>query len=235
MAIVKFGGSIAGLRGTIGGITYSANASSNYAKAWAKGPRSQTLAAATERARLASWAPRWAALNAFQVASWNTYAAAAAQAKTDPLGQTYYASGFNWFVECNTARALCGLAYALAAPANPAPAAPAITLPYFFQSPGNVGRHYIPIASWTATNYLLAYAWVSNRTTLATIPMSRYVFLRGVLGTISGGNYQFNIDGYSQTKLGTLSPGLRLYHLCYTMQPEGRCSPPSFYQSNVLT
>lgn len=234
MAIIQMGQLVAGIRGTVGGVTYSANASGPYAKLWARGPRPTSTAASNERRRLSTWGPRWLAMNPLLRSGWDTYAALPAQAKTNSLGQTYYASGFNWFVEINTARELCGLAYTTSTPSNPAPAAPVGFTFYLRAYPAANSAYYTALANWTGTNYLLAYLWVSNHTAQLAVPLARYVFVRGLLGSVAGPNYAFSMAAYPTDKLGQLTQGLRAFHLLYTMEPGGRCSAPAFYVGNVM-
>lgn len=99
MAILKFGVIVTGIRGSIGGTTFSQNGSSAYAKAWAQGPQPKSSKQQAQCAALGSMGAYWKALTVAQRAAWDTYAALPAQALTNSLGLTYYASGWNWFVK----------------------------------------------------------------------------------------------------------------------------------------
>lgn len=234
MALIQLGGLVSGLRGTVGGVTYSANASSNYAKAWAKGPRSQTALASLERSRLATWGPLWRAMSAAQRTAWDTYAALAAQAKTNSLGDTYYASGFNWYVEINDARTRAGLAVTSTTPANPAPAAPAYATFYLRAPATDTLDVYINKLFWTSGNYLAVYLWVDSRITLTYIPMAWYFWIDHDDQADSGAEWRFALTTPWRAKNITVTAGQRCYWLVYAMQPEGRMSAPAFFQSNVL-
>ena len=59
--------------------------------------------------------------------NWNTYAAAVAQAKTNSLGQTYYASGWNWFCAMNTINQILGRSIYVLGPTNAVLGAPTLT------------------------------------------------------------------------------------------------------------
>lgn len=127
MAIVKIGAPLSGIRGTIGGITYSANGAGPYCRQWSRGSDPGSPKQATQRAYLARMPQAWAALTAAQRTAWDTFAALAAQALTNSLGETYYASGFNWFCKCNTRLLRSGRSLITATPTQARPAAPTIS------------------------------------------------------------------------------------------------------------
>lgn len=102
MAKIKLGPMIVGIRGTIAGITFSANQSGDYAKKWARSSNPRTALQTTQRNRLAAFASVWRNLTAAQRTAWATYAALPAQQLTDSLGLAYFTTGFNWFVSVNT-------------------------------------------------------------------------------------------------------------------------------------
>jgi hypothetical protein len=166
--------------------------------------------------------------------NWAVYAAGAAQAKTNSLGETYYASGFNWYVEINDARTRAGLAITASVPVNPAPAAPSQDSVYIRGTPTNTFDHFILLANWTAANYLVSYLWISSRLTLISVPMARYIFIHTRLGVVNGPEYRFDISTQFRTRYPTVRQGQRAYMVLYAMTPEGRMSAPWFKQANVL-
>lgn len=99
MTIVKFGAPVSGLRGTIGGVTYSANQAGPYAKLWSRGSNVRTPAQTANRASLAALAAHWRSIDPADRADWDTFAADPAQELTNALGETYYISGFLWWVK----------------------------------------------------------------------------------------------------------------------------------------
>ena len=127
MAIVKFGPTVAGIRGTIAGITFSANKASPYAKAWAKGANPTTALQTDQRSRLGSLPNAWRALTGVQQAAWDTFAALPAQDLLNSLGETYSISGFGWYVKVNARLLAMGRAVRTPVPTQARPAAPAIT------------------------------------------------------------------------------------------------------------
>lgn len=126
MAITKIGAPLSGIRGTIGGITYSANGSGPYAKLWAQPPHKNTVKQAVQRSYQSEMPALWNAMTDVQRAAWRTFAADPAQELTNSLGEAYYASGFNWFTKCNVRLLRMGLATIVPVPTQARPAAPTI-------------------------------------------------------------------------------------------------------------
>lgn len=126
MARIKLGALLAGLRGTIGGITFSANGSGLFAKAWARGPNPRTTPQNAQRNILTTFASGWRSLSGANQATWIAYAALPAQDLEDSLGETYSISGFNWFIRINTHLALAGRAQRDIAPVSVRPIAPTV-------------------------------------------------------------------------------------------------------------
>lgn len=124
MAIVKFGVPIVGARGAIGGIVFSANKAGPYARIWSKGSNPRTAAQSEQRGILTAFASNWRNLTQAQRDDWDDYADDPAQELTNSLGETYFASGFNWYVRINTHLELAGEADRDDAPTLTRPLAP---------------------------------------------------------------------------------------------------------------
>lgn len=127
MAITKIGPPLAGISGTVGGITYSRNKSGTFAKLWAQGSNPQTAKQMKQRSHLAKMPGLWRALTAGQKAWWDLFAALPAQEKFNSLGESYFASGYNWFCTCNVRLIRMGRATIQAIPTQARPAAPTIS------------------------------------------------------------------------------------------------------------
>ncbi len=110
MAVVQFGGTVVGLRGTIGGITFSENGSAAYAKAWARPPAMNAAKQTLQRIRMVDASTGWQALNAGEKTDWNNFAAAPNEIDYDGFGAQRFLSGFQWYCRCVTRRASVGLA-----------------------------------------------------------------------------------------------------------------------------
>jgi len=126
MAITKIGPPLAGIRGTLGGVIYSANKSGPYARAWAPPSNPRTSKQTTERSFLGEMSTAWRNLSDAQRTAWDTFAALGAQELFNSLGESYYASGFNWFTKCNVRLLRLGRAIISAVPTQARPAAPDI-------------------------------------------------------------------------------------------------------------
>jgi len=154
MAIAKFAAPIAGLRGTIGGVTYSANKSGPYVKQWSRSANQRTYNQQVQRAYIAGLASEWRSLSTALKAEWSAFAALPAQELTNSLGEAYYASGFNWFVKCNTRLDRAGRAHITAVPTQARPAAPTLSsfLISYADPPVTVFLNGNPTASTLAPN-----------------------------------------------------------------------------------
>jgi len=136
MAIVKFGATVVGVRGTIAGLTFSHNASSNYVRAWTRSSNPRTASQSVARGQLGSLAIEWRDLTSTQRSGWDYYAGQSAQALTNSLGETYYASGFNWFCRINCQRFRAGWALRTTYPSLSQPSVVSSVLFYFGESGG---------------------------------------------------------------------------------------------------
>ena len=117
---------VVGARGTIGGITFSANQAGPYVKSWSKGSNPQTALHSAQRGILTDFASNWRNLTSAERDDWDDYADDAAQELTNSLGETYFISGFAWYVRINTHLTLAGEADRDDAPTLTRPVAPII-------------------------------------------------------------------------------------------------------------
>lgn len=121
MARIQLGAPATGLRGTIGGITYSENGSGVYAKAWAQGPKKRTAGQQWLRSILSMGGGLWAALTDGERAAWRAFALAPTEIDKDPWGVQYFLSGYHWFIRSQMRRVAVGLAPSATPPSAPAP------------------------------------------------------------------------------------------------------------------
>lgn len=98
MAILKLGPIVVGVRGTIGGITFSENRSGPYAKNWAAGPKSRSSLQTEQRNKLLAAPGGWRYLTDEQKEEWDYWASEGPQQKTNPLGETYFLSGYQAYM-----------------------------------------------------------------------------------------------------------------------------------------
>ncbi len=101
MAIVKFGPTVVGARGTIAGTVFSANKSGPFARGWSRGSNPRSALQSAHRGVIGSMATTWRALTQAQRDDWIDYADDLPQQLTNSLGEDYFASGFNWYVRIN--------------------------------------------------------------------------------------------------------------------------------------
>lgn len=103
MALIKFGGGIVGMAGSIAGTTFSRNRYGAYARARTKPVNPNTAAQQTIRAALAFLTDRWSnTLTAAQRTAWNLYGSNVVM--TNRLGESMNLSGFNHYVRSNMPR-----------------------------------------------------------------------------------------------------------------------------------
>jgi len=117
MALIKFGGGIADMRGSIAGTTFARNRFGAYARNRTKPVNPNSSRQVTARNNLSSVVQAWYdVLTAVQRANWATYAAAVPW--INALGESQYLTGFNMFVRSNLAVVGAGLTRIDAAPST---------------------------------------------------------------------------------------------------------------------
>jgi len=108
MALIKFGGGIIQMAGSIAGNTYARNRYGNYARARTKPTNPNTARQQGIRASLAELTDRWAqTLTANQRTAWNLYGSNVAM--KNRLGETVNLTGFNHYIRSNVIRNRIGL------------------------------------------------------------------------------------------------------------------------------
>jgi hypothetical protein len=102
MALVKYGGGIVQMSGSIAGETFARNRYGNYARARTKPINPKTAFQTLIRSALAFITDRWAqALTAEQRTAWNLYASNVAM--KNKLGEVIHLTGFNHYIRSNIA------------------------------------------------------------------------------------------------------------------------------------
>lgn len=107
MALIKYGGGVVQMSGSIAGDTFARNRYGNYSRARTKpvNPNSDRQVAA--RARIMLLTEEWAdTLTPAQRTAWGSYAAAVAW--NNKLGESIKLSGFNHFIRGNAVALQCG-------------------------------------------------------------------------------------------------------------------------------
>lgn len=101
MALVKFGGGIIQMSGSIAGNTFARNKGGNYVRARTTPVNPNTDRQVAVRSALTDLTVLWSnTLTAAQRTAWNLYGSSVAM--TNKLGEVIYLSGFNHFIRSNT-------------------------------------------------------------------------------------------------------------------------------------
>lgn len=100
MALIRFGGGVVQMSGSIGGDVFARNRYGNYNRARTKPTNPNTARQQQVRAALAFLTDRWAqTLTAANRAAWNLYASNVSM--KNRLGEAIYLSGFNHYIRSN--------------------------------------------------------------------------------------------------------------------------------------
>ncbi|MEE8539994.1 MAG: hypothetical protein V3S54_09260 [Woeseiaceae bacterium] len=140
MAIVKFGPTVVGARGTIAGTIFSANRGGPYARGWSRGSNPSSSLQLAQRSALAQQSSDWRDLTVAQQDDWIDYADDPPQELTNSLGETYFASGPNWFVRINLHLVAAGEATRVDAPTLTRPLAPILDTATRLSTTAGVGN-----------------------------------------------------------------------------------------------
>ena len=101
MALVKFGGGVTQMSGSIGGTTFARNRSGNYARSRTKPVNPNTSGQQTARNAMSDITTRWSTtLTAAQRTAWNLYGSSVLM--TNRLGENINLTGFNHYVRSNS-------------------------------------------------------------------------------------------------------------------------------------
>ena len=103
MALVKLGGGIIQMTGSIGGNTFARNRSGNYVRARTTPVNPRTALQIAIRAAMAELTARWSTiLTPAQRIAWNLYASSVAM--KNRLGESINLTGFNHYIRSNSVR-----------------------------------------------------------------------------------------------------------------------------------
>lgn len=106
MALIKFGGGVAGISGKIGGTVFARNKAGAFARNWSKPVNPVTPAQAAVRAQFANGSAAWGDLTSADRDTWNSEAAL--QTRINRFGETYVPSGRQYFLETYNSLAQTG-------------------------------------------------------------------------------------------------------------------------------
>lgn len=163
MAIIEFGPTVIGARGTVGGLTFSANKSGPYMKAWSRGGNPRTPRQQDNRNIIAKYAVNWGVLSQAERDDWDDYADDPAQELINSLGIDYFTSGFAWFVKINSALEQAGASQRDDAPTKVRLAASTIGALQLFKTAGSeVSRILLAVGSANLTEQHASFVRIFN-------------------------------------------------------------------------
>jgi hypothetical protein len=109
VAIILNGTMVAGISGTVGGVTYSRGHCGPFAKQWAQGSNPQTARQMSVRGLMTQYGAVWNGMGSTLQAAWDAFGLVAPEVIYNRLGQVVTLSGWAWFVKVNQRRASLGL------------------------------------------------------------------------------------------------------------------------------
>ncbi len=219
MAILTFAAPVSGLRGKVGGLVYSANQSGPYLKTFGKGSNPRSFIQTEQRGILVEFAQSWKSLTAGEQSGWDTYAAAAAQEKFNSLGESYFVSGFNWFVAININRKINGQAQLDTAPVAAVPGQPTLQFARFSVTGAVLdSRVLLTAGSSGLTDPLAVYARVFNSDGRQTASQVRI----HLLTEVPSGSRDVVLTDEIDDKFGTIQLGQKCFFEVATQSTEGR-------------
>ena len=123
MANIKLGTLVAGIRGTVGGVTYSQNQTGPYARLWSRGTNARTSKQNTTRGRISGLGQLWKSMTNEARQEWCDFAAAPPELDYNAFHDLLNIGGWRWFTRVNQRLQAVGLATTTDVPSNtPAPA-----------------------------------------------------------------------------------------------------------------
>lgn len=225
MAIIKLGTVVTGIRGTVGGSVFSANASGAYVKQWKMPTNPRTQKQNAQQTFLSSLPGEYRALSFAQQLAWATWAAQPAQAQTNSLGETYYLHAFQWFVKWNTWRHTNGQNIRQDAPTQTQPAAPTLTA-YTVESSPPLAEISYPGGTFSSSQFIVVFADIwPTRSSYFRHPNPR--FLKAQLNPGAG---PFDFTSEFEATLGTPIVGQSSIATVYRQSSQGyRSAPTNIY------
>lgn len=230
MAILKFIPPFDGIRGTSGSSTFTAGTSGPYLKRWRMPAHRARPLQTYSRAILSGFAALWRDLADAQRDAWDTYAADPAQEKFNSLGQSYYASGFNWFCQINRQLITAARAQTEDPPTLGVPAAPLFYLPtvYSPEDAGHLSNLNIAFAGM-ATSDAICFSLLTPGPGILT-PKNNFLLLTAE--DVDGVTILY-IGPYLEALYGAVAVGQRIFFNLHKQNYEGERSPLSPTHADV--
>lgn len=225
MAKISFASPVDEIRGTLNGLVYSSNLAGSYIRRRQNSRTTKTPNRQAAQLNLSDLATQWADITQEQRDDWDTWAAAAPQEHTDSLGNAYYLSGFQSFIEVNLWRRYVDDTLQAAAPTLSKPTTAGIAA---FAAHEYQGDPYVQCYGATTTigsnEIILAVSVrISSKALYST---SNYKFFQTDQVVVGGTTY-FTIDPDDYAEYwGTAHTSHRIYFRGYVQTSEGYRSLP---------
>lgn len=221
MAKYKIGTVVAGIRGTVGGITFSQNKSGIYMKRWRRGSNPRSSKQTSHRGILSDLASAWRDVTESDKADWAAYAIDPAQAQTDPWGVTYYLSGFHWYVKVNTGLIYVGRATTSTPPTAAAPVAPVISTFAAYATGGAASEITWPNGTFGAGEDCVLFVAIASLYGAESAPANQRLILSKQSPGATGETFQSELEA----AFGSISVNQKVWAFLYKQSSEGRRGP----------
>lgn len=229
MAKVLFGNGIAGMRGKLGGMIFSANGSGAYVKTYARPSRLHTENQNNPILIVAYAGTWWNSLDQAERDDFDAFAADPCEIDFDPWGNQRFLSGFQWFTRCISRRWACGESDYEAVPHAPAQAA--ITGLALDILPPGEGNSYV---SWDASQFgadLAAIVHISATSSASLQTQNKYSFQ--VLAKYDPDDEEEDITDALAYYFPFLAPGWRIFAKAWKQSIHGDRSPVAVTSATV--
>lgn len=232
MAVCRLGTTVVGLRGTIGGITYSWNKSGPTAKVFSRPPKSAAPYQQLCRGNMARWGAIWRALTPGEKGDWDLFAKSPPETDYDKFGIPVLRSGFQWLCRLNQRRILLPFGPLSLAPVATVQVIPIITA-FTCQTPsGSPGTTFYEHSDTEFGATDLAYAFVSLTPSVGVQQVRRGYQLVGI--DLPVGQTVTDNTGLMITKYTWWPPGWNATLRVYRQNFDGIRSVPAVVVTTVI-
>lgn len=219
MAIVSFGVTVVGIRGTVGGATFSANKAGPYVRAWSRPTNPRSIAQQVSRGAMTQCGPAWQNATGAERAGWDALAVTDPEPHFNSLGDPVTLSGWGYFLMCNKRRLRNGQAISAAFPTGTEATRPASVTPSTFAAVA--GTPAALTATWAtggiaATDYAVLKVNVIPSPVSAFIP-NRLYWIGTVLGTVGS----FDLGASFSAQFGEVQAGWTVAGQFYIQRASG--------------
>ena len=229
MARIKLGQLVVGIRGTVGGVTYSANASGPHVRLWSKGPNAQTAIRAENLGRISGLGALWLSMTDGERADWTTFGLTPPEVDTNSLGELYYLTGWQWFCRVNRRLQSVGLATTTTLPTSSGVSAPpTATITASALPAGTV------VVSWTGTPFPaghsgLAYIGFHPTTGLAALTVG----LKQLWAAHEPAGSSVDVTAAALARFGAVQATWKAFLRLHALRDDGVRSPATIASCEV--